>query len=275
MEDAMKKQAIKTGFQNIFLKLTNPRGSALGAIVVLVFVVSARADTVNFDNYISPTDNDLRNHFNSADTQTTSGGITGGAVQAPGGASIYRTSFDPLAGLTTSVFFRYEHLSPNPPGGPSGGVGFTGSAASFVWGDGQSLFWAEFASDDRLIILNKDVFPIIRANLIGTTAPPGFGNWLRISFSELYLGNNLFELSASVENYGATGMEPPTLLVAGSVTVTNSLAAADPSVFAAFSGYYNVSAFDNFSVVPEPATIHIIAFGALLLGCMIIKERRR
>ena len=215
--------------------------------------MAAHAETVNFDNYTSPTDNHLRNHFNSSATQTPSGGITGGAVQAPNAPSIYRTGFDPLAGITTSVFFRYENLSPLPPGGPSGLIGFSGSPTSLNYGDGQSHFWAEFYNDSRLNIFNAGDFPAGN-NLIGTTTPPGFGNWLRISLTELYLGNNRFQLSASVENYGATGMESPTLVIAGSITVTNSLAAADPSVFAGFMGYYNVSAFDNFSVVPEPAT---------------------
>jgi hypothetical protein len=242
-------------------------------LATLAGALGARADTVNFDNYTSPTDNDLVNHFNSSSTQSPSGGITGGAVLEPAGTSIYKVNFNPLAGLTTSVFFKIEDVDPFPPGGPSGRVGFTGSPTGVLeFFSEQTYFWAEFYNDTGLNIFNRDGFPGA-FNTIGTITSPGFGNWLKITLSESYLGDNRFNLSASLENYGMTGMEAPTLLIGGSITVTNGLAAADPSVFAAFGGsYYNTTAFDNFEVVPEPGAIHIVALGGLLIGFLRVKR---
>jgi hypothetical protein len=199
-----------------------------------------------------------------------SGGITGGAVQAPVGAT-YNVGFNTLAGLTTSVFFKHDDVSTFPTtSGPSGLVGFNGSSNSpLLYGNPETYFWAEFYNDTRVGIFNGGDFPS-GFNLVGTIVPPDFGNWLKITLSESYLGDNRFELSAMLENYGMTGMEPPTLLIAGSLTVTNSTAAADPSVFPGFYGYYNVTAFDNFEVVPEPSAIHLIALGGLFLGFLRI-----
>src|ERR1043166_2485142 len=82
--------------------------SELVLIALLSGAVPTRADIVTFDNYTSPTDNDFVNLFNNrgTHTQTNSGGITGGAVLPSGvpNTPMYKTSFNPLGDLTTSMF---------------------------------------------------------------------------------------------------------------------------------------------------------------------------
>ena len=89
------------------------------------------------------------------------------------------------------------------------------------------------------------------------------------------MGSDKFLLSAKLENYGATGTNVPTLLTSGSITVTNSAAAADNSVYASFGGFNNVTAFDNFSVtaVPEPSGFQLMTLGGLLAALMRVRLR--
>jgi len=85
----------------------------LAAACLLSFSVYSQT-TINFDNYVSSTDNDLTNSFTQLDslTQITSGGIGGGCVQTvylyhPG--CFYKDTFI-IGVLTTSasVCFKYN-----------------------------------------------------------------------------------------------------------------------------------------------------------------------
>jgi hypothetical protein len=229
-----------------------------------------RGATVNFDSYNSPSDNDLVNFFRNPGslTQTPSGGITGGAVKASGFADtpMYIESFNPLEGLSASMFLKYDNINPAFGSGFSLRVGFTGS-------DEQGLdilsptahFWAEFNNDANLTIWSRGSGNGNGFNMVGSTLPVPFGSWLKLTFSESYVGANQFLLSAILENFGPTGMDAPAALAAGSILVTNSLAGADPSVYAGFGGYYHVSAFDNFGVVPEPGSLALAVLGGFFL----------
>jgi len=50
-------------------------------------------------------------------------------------------------------------------------------------------------------------------------------------------------------------------------------AAADASVNAGFGGYYHTSAFDNFSVVPEPGVLPLLSLGGLLLTWLRVRAK--
>jgi hypothetical protein len=235
---------------------------------------------VDFNSYTSSSDNDLVNRFNIPDTltQIPSGGITGGAVQASGLAStpMYTTSFNPIGGLTTSVFMRYDNVNSGFPssGGFSVRAGFNGiSSQGLDIFSPTAYFWGEFSNDGMLVIWSRGSGNGNGFNAVGTTLAPALGSWIKLTFSENYLGGDQFMLSTTLENYGLTGMESPALLSSGSVMVPNALAAADSSVYAGFGGYYHVSHFDNFSVVPEPNQIQLMSLGGIVL--FLLKNKRQ
>lgn len=234
---------------------------------------SLLADTVTFDQYSSPTDNDLVNLFNLTGTltQSTDLGIAGGAVVASGSPEtpMFTRSFNPLDGLTTSVFLRYDLANSGGSGQSafSARAGFGGTALEgLTVSSSSAYFWGEFANDGELSVWSRDSGNGDGYNLLNTTAQASPGNWLKLTFSEAYLGNNEFRLSTTLENYGEMGTSAPTLLGAGSINVINAAAAADGSVFAGFGGYYNVVAFDNFAVVPEPEAWELVVFAAVVFG---------
>lgn len=274
---------------NFSLKVFHSRTSRLGCVLLFGSVASAfslRADTVTFDRYTSPTDNDLVNLFNLTGslTQSTEGGISGGAVVASGlpETPMYLQGFNPLDDLTTSIFVRYDLANSGDPGQTafSARAGFGGSALEGLSVSSPSAyFWGEFANNGELSVWSRDSGNGDGYNLLNTSVQASPGNWLKLTFSEMYLGNNEFRLSATLENYGELGTAPPALLGAGSINVVNPAAATDGSVFAGFGGHYNVVAFDNFAVVPEPGAWRLlicggIAFGGVRLGRILIRRRR-
>lgn len=273
-----------SGLTTFFSRVTRLGCSLLLGGVAGAF--SLRADTVTFDHYTSPTDNDLVNLFNLTGTLTlsTEGGISGGAVVASGLAEtpMYTQSFNPLDDLTTSIFVRYDLANSGDPGpiAFSARAGFGGSALEGLSvSSASAYFWGEFANNGELSVWSRDSGGGDGYNLLNTTVQATPGNWLKLTFSEAYLGNDEFRLSATLESYGELGTESPTLLGAGSINVVNAAAATDSSVFAGFGGYDNVVAFDNFAVVPEPGAWQMlvgggIAFGGLRLGRSLIRRCR-
>ena len=100
------------------------------SIATMFFVNIALAqvvnEQVNFDNYISPTDNDLANKFSLNNpnffTQSNSGGITGGVIIPPNYlswgndvvryCSTYKNELNTL--METSISFKYNSALINP-----------------------------------------------------------------------------------------------------------------------------------------------------------------
>ena len=97
------------------------------------------SDTVNFNNYTSPTNNDLVNHFSNTQwiAQDTTHGISGGALITPdslnwgndviGYCKNYGNVKDTM--MTTSISFKYNSslIMPNPH--------YERSAAIFLYSD--------------------------------------------------------------------------------------------------------------------------------------------
>ena len=95
---------------------------------------AAIADTVSFDNYVSPTNNDLTNNFNQTGTistqtpyiQSPTGGITGGAVTGYFGNEYQATAVHSQTGFNLSTdgatvslaadLFYNAQLQPLAPG---------------------------------------------------------------------------------------------------------------------------------------------------------------
>ena len=252
-------------------------GRGLIFLCLVAGALSLRADTVNFNSYVSSTDNELANLFSLPGTltQSPSDGIGGGAVLASGfpETPMYKRSFDPVNGLTTSVFVRYDFANMGEPGEGAYSVrlGFGGSTTEGLSvASPLSYFWGEFNNDGNLAIWSQGSGNGSGFNLIGTTPLATPGNWLKLTFSEVYLGGSQFQLSTRLESYGALGLEAPTVLGTGTIIVANTAAAADSSVFAGFGGYYHVAAFDDFEVlqaVPEPGAWQLLACSGAVLAC--------
>ena len=116
--------------------MKSKQSAALAVVVILALggqPDAAIADTVSFDNYVSPTNNDLTNNFSQTGTftpspyvQSLTGGITGGSVTGYYGneyqatAAYSATSFNLSTGaasvsLAADVYYNAQ-LQPLAPG---------------------------------------------------------------------------------------------------------------------------------------------------------------
>jgi hypothetical protein len=244
--------------------------------VLLLPCQNASSATVTFDNYVSPTDNDFVNQFNNNGDwiQTAAGGITGGAVQTSGNVSspIFTSAYAPLGGVTTSVYLKRDNVFPATGSGYSARLGFVATSTTPLSAiDNNAYFWGEYLNDGVLGIRYRA--GVSTFTQVANFGAPQFGNWLKLTFNETYLGANQFQLSTSLEDFGPTGTGSPVALGSGSIIVNNPLAAADTSVYAGFDGYYHVAAFDNFAVVPEPSLLGLLGLGGLL-ACVVRRGKR-
>jgi len=260
---------------------TNLLNHCWGGLAVLLSCCSqAYGATVIFDNYASPTDNDYVNNFDNpgGHTQITTDGITGGSLLPSGFAenATFMDSFDPQAGLTTSMFMRYDETAfPQWESGPSIQLGFTGRAGGGL--DplfGTTYFFGHFFNDGSLGIFSPGS-SANGFNTVATFATPTSRHWLRLTFSEAYLGSDQFDLSVRLEDFGLDGMSTPSVLGEGSLRVSNAPAVADDSVYASFNGFYRVSHFDNFTVVPEPNPLWLFTAGLSILFVYSGYRKRR
>lgn len=235
-------------------------------MALLYYCVQGYGATVTFDNYVSPTDNDYVNNFNNpgGHTQIPTGGITGGAVRASGFVErpTFLSTLNPQEGLSVSMFMRYDVTAfPQFGSGASLQLGFSGNPN--VGLDPlvpTTHFFGHFYNDGSLGIFSPGSSGN-GFNTVDTFAAPDSGHWLKLTFAESYLGSDQFNLSVRLEDFGLDGMRTPSLLGEGSLRVSNAAAAADDSVFASFNGWYHVSHFDNFAVVPEPNLFYVLAPG--------------
>jgi hypothetical protein len=244
-----------------------------------------KAGQVTFDNYKSPADNDLVNYFSGSTASyqaVPSGGITGGAVQvvAPlASYPVYQTSFDLAYGITTSLFFKYDQSNAGTGVGPTVQLGICGSPSGQIGNtnDPTAYFWAQFYNDGALALYSKAVEQLTGNGFIplGSFSPP-FGDWLRLSLDVRPLSRpNGFELDAALYDYGPNGTGTPSGLGSGGTALFDANAAADRTLYVGFNGWYHVSYFDNFSVIPEPNGMRIIMLGGLLAFVRKFKRQSR
>jgi hypothetical protein len=105
------------------------------------------------------------------------------------------------------------------------------------------------------------------------------GHWYKLSVDLVNLGSENVQLTASLDDYGTSGMASPTTAISISPTVVSSIPAltGDATVFAGFLGHTSggADAFDNFSLlVPEPGSLLCLLLAIPSLTNRGINRRR-
>lgn len=235
----------------------------------------ANAATVDFNHYVSPTDNDLVNYFHvmyykgTPDilSQVPTGGITGGALQFASPQNYNEAIYLP------SVFRN----SPGDSYVVSGFFRVSSDTVSFVL-----LGFSTRADDIQLYSgpspLDGGAFTVYYStNGLQVTSRSGGGgsatapvpvpistnNWYRFSLSVVQNATSQdFTLTGTVEDYGTSGTNSPVLLGSTGMTAQNAYMLATPGVYAglgAMSGRagYTMQQFDNFQANGvQPCSVH-------------------
>lgn len=253
---------------------------AAAATTGLGLASAAQAVTIDFD-----TQSDFDNNFSAPETagevawsaDTGIGGVAGRlnstAGTQDGETAWYNTAFDLDDGpLTVSVFFRAIAYTDTTASRIA--VGLAEDFAS----PGSSNLRDNSLVQVRLLKNNATtgVFQIRDAEP-GATSTSGVtltdGNWYRISLTvEKGDDVNTFDITASLEDWGADGLtDPGTAIATASGTRTRSAFYTGDDVDPLYVGFMGqnagggTDAFDNFTIVPEPAALGLSALGALTL----------
>lgn len=254
------------------------RSTGLALVAIATLTAPLPAVVVTFDSYVSPTDNDLANGFQVQAignfAQVTSGGITGGAVASEagrGGYATYLTSQTRPSTLSISFFYSGPGVTPGfPGGGTTARLGWLENSSPLGTLSPATYFFGEFYTDGGFQVQNNNTGQPGQAAVIGlgSIAAPTLGHWMQLTFSAIPVGPGNYQLTLSLADLGASGLDAPTPLFSGSTEVANALAAADTSMYPGFYGYYRAPFYDNFTVqpVPEAATTLLAGLGAALAG---------
>lgn len=225
-------------------------------IMLSLFICSnALAVNLNFDQYISPTDNDYTNYFNDDGApgyyvQETTGGITGGVLVPSlyGNVAILKTPLNNSVGTThqISMSFRYNSSLSNPfryntliqfklesggNHGISGGIRGEGTILQLSLGS----YSKASVNDDPAWL------PALVDN-----------NWYKFQFIVENVGNpfGLIEVQGSLYGLGESGLESPILIGTVSMSTYDDFFSQDSQLqLKLYSEQYGGSStLDNFEV---------------------------
>lgn len=259
--------------------LTLSLGMLLGPILTI------GAQTILFDRFVSPTDNDLSSQFHLEGNYLAlpDGGVTGGSVGAADGTG-RATLLRPLdngvgSALSTSIFFKYsvaaEPQLPDVSRGdgiitrlglvtdPNQGVlffrpsyGVFVELGSILGGVTQFGIYSYDPVDAMSPVLSRPT----QAALVD-------GHWYRLGLNIHHRAAGVYGTSATVEDYGPSGSSTPQLLdsVTGDLSGPRDLLFDGQPLHAGWAGYWHVSHFDNFSAasIPEPGVVPLLMLGAI------------
>jgi hypothetical protein len=282
--------------------------SAMLGLFCSPFQANASAVSINFD-----TPGDLTNNFTQVGAlagvfynQTTTGGITGGAVSGYTGndyfaTAVYNGAFNisnPGATVQMSASFLYNGqltpLVPEATGIRSFRLGLLGSstsafetvpsAAAYVEGmislqplQPQFFGWGP---------VNQTAAGVMTAS--GVMNGPGLisivpNEWYRLDATFTNKGAGQIQIAASFFDLGQNGLASPTLLNSGTFTEQNVPIASLSSAYAGFSVLTGggFSELDNFEVdgplsaVPEPSTWAMMILGFLGIGWIACRRESK
>ena len=105
------------------------------------------------------------------------------------------------------------------------------------------------------------------------------GEWYELEGSFLNLGGGNILATGFLQDYGASGVIPGSIVYTfPSTTLTSTDIASDPTVYAALRGFKNdgLNTVDNFlaaSVVPEPGTVSLFLLGLAAFAARARKQK--
>jgi hypothetical protein len=271
--------------------------AALAAAVMAALLDAAIAASVGFDNYVSPTNNDLVNNFNQTGTistqtpyvQSPTGGISGGSVTGYSGSEYQATavynqsSFNlstPGASVALSMDMFYNaQTHPLAPGANAVrsfrlGVLDSVNAAFETFGDAAAYLEGDYSftlQQMLLIARSQTNGPVTSVQL--SQVPLNPNDWYHLDAVFTNQGNDQIGFTGSFFDLGPNGIAAPVLLSTMSWSNQNVPIANLDSAFAGFSALADggISKIDNFAVPSVPGPIAgaglpglILASGALL-----------
>lgn len=256
------------------------------------------ASTVTFDNYVSPTNNDLTNNFNQTGAQTPysqsqTGGVEGGAVvgyygsqyQATGvytpnsfafsspGSSValsmdlyYNAQFQPLAAGANAVrSFRLGLLT-----SPSSAFETTGNAEAYIEGD--------YALDlNQMILVGRNATNTAMTSLTLAQVTLTPNHWYQLDATIGNQGNGQVSYTGSFLDMGTDGKAAPIVLSTWNWSYANASMTSVTSAYAGFSALANggITRMDNFTTpTPAPIPNTFWLFGSGLIGLAQFTRRR-
>lgn len=260
------------------------------SLLSLVALVGRAQVTIDFDTYVSPTDNEFVNNFTRASTavnQVTTGGVTGGAVSgfvttSPGDYARYNPGQAFTSAVSVSVMFKYDSSTRDPFSYQHTFVGFGLSNTTVP---NYNVDYAGFTIESYpAFTFGSSLWPRGSApSLTGgdSTFYPVDGHWYQFTTEVTKVGGpfNQLNLALRVDDYGASG----TTLLSTELNAMRPFSSAtwmgDAELYAMFgvslgSGFV---AADNFAVsaIPEPSTYAAMAGAMALLGRMVWRRRQR
>jgi hypothetical protein len=208
-------------------------------------------EVVDFDNYVSPTNNDFANHFNNGLglAQITTNGITGGCLTVPATMNwgndnaIYCSKYvaDSASLCKTHISFKYDTTVFNSSG----------------FDRAVSIFLRPSADFNHYIIASVSHSQRIEILTYSWTNSPGpllnlvHNHWyeftLRVTFTGGAPGDQV-DINSSIDDLGISGQNLPILVNTASGTFNDSILFGDTAVEVSLTATQNggVKYIDNF-----------------------------
>jgi hypothetical protein len=208
-------------------------------LVLFTYVAHSQivTETVTFDNYVSPSDNDFVNFFSVGTglNMLTTNGITGGCLETPltvnwgNDNAVYCSKYIavPLNHSTTKLSFKYDSAQVNSANFDRAVSLFLRPSADF-----NHYIIASVTHDKRLQIVSysyANTPPLL--NLLDN-------HWYELSLTTVYVSNAptyQINVSASVNDLGISGQSSPVNVAVSNGTLYDSLFVGDSAVQVSFT----------------------------------------
>jgi hypothetical protein len=228
----------------------------LVSLIACSFLAKGQSvDSVNFNSYISATNNDLKNKFIGSYSlvQQTTGGITGGSVlpqstATPYNNAVYNKKYNYATAHPTivSVCFKYNSAAAtNSAVGPQVGLTLEIDSSTTIYS-----FITAYVSYDSPFGCSLSITGLsysdnsVQFNLSTT-------NWYKLVLQANQISSSSSNVTASVYNLGASGTSAPSLVETMNTTVpTNDVATPKTYMIATMNGGADggTVVLDNFNV---------------------------
>jgi hypothetical protein len=235
---------------------------------------STIAGSVGFDNYVSPTNNDLVNNFNQTGTfstqspyvQSPTGGISGGSVSGYSGSeyratAVYNQSSFDLSTAGASVLLSMDmyynaQVQPLAPGANAVrsfrlGVLDAANSAFETFGNAAAYIEGEYSFTlQEMILVARRLTSGVMTSIELAQVPLNPNDWYHLDAGITNQGSHQIGFTGSFFDLGPNGTAAPVLLSSFSWSYQNVPIANLDSAYAGFSALADggISKIDNFTV---------------------------